>query len=426
MKNQDKLCDALGMVDEAIVQDAVLQSMVSVREGGNPRGILRRRLALLASACLALALLAGALLAVPLLTADEPMDTQPPALTETEGVGSPYEDAPLAFLSQLSEGQSTVVSDPALPSKAMPDDNAHPEVVELGAITYYLMYFDCMPGETVEVSADADCLRCINLVDDDSFAFRTEIFYAQDIECGSFLNIDPSTSCIQIDMPFETDHMDDVILEYTIYDGEKRVTGIGSMLVASRYPQAEEETALTPIMFSVTRSAALGSVRFTDPDAVTGEQVQALFEEFQAKADETKASLDFTPKTPYEVKLKAEVEIRRQFVDRRVGLGSSNSSWMDFSIFRVKVYAENGIDLEKEHRYVIMNDGSWFEIQFHQGCHSTCHMDELCPNSTGGDHSNHNLTVGCHVLAVDGRVFEVQEYTAEDGSYREKLVLIQG
>ena len=369
---------------------------------------------ILVSACLALALLAGALLVIPKWTADDPVDTHPPALTDTEGAGSLYvEDT--TSRDEESRGPSEVVH----------DDNVRFETVLSGAVTYFVTYFDCLPGETVEVRADTECLKNIKLLHDDK-EFQRELFYAEERPNCALLNMDPFESCLQVTLPFQNGQPNETVLEYTIYDEEKRVTGIGCLLVANSYPQTEEEIALTPITFLVTRSAGLGSVRFTDPDAVTGEQVQALFEEFYSKAEETKASFDFTPKTPYEVKLKAEGEICRRFVDRRVGLGSSNSSWMDFSIFRVKVYAENGIDVEKEHRYVIMDDGSWFEIQFHQGCHSSCHMDELCPNPTGGNPDYHALNTGCHVLALDGRVFEVQAYTAEDGSERETLVLIQG
>ena len=367
---------------------------------------------ILVSACLALALLAGALLVMPMLTADDPVDTHPPALTDTEGAGSLYvEDT--TSRDEESRGPSEVVH----------DDNVRFETVNLGAVTYFVTYFDCLPGETVEVRADTECLKNIKLLHDDK-EFQRELFYAEERPNCALLNMDPFESCLQVTLPFQNGQPNDTVLEFTIYDEEKRVTGIGCFLVANSYPQTEEEIALTPITFLVTRSAVLGSVRFTDPDAVTGEQVQTLFEEIHAKTDEVRESLDFTPKTPYEVKLKAEGEICRQFVDRRVGLGSSSSNLEDFSIFRVKVYAENGIDLEREHRYVIMNDGSWFEMQFHQGCHSTCHMDELCPNPTGGDPNRHGLTVGCHVLALDGSVFEVQAYTAEDGSEREKLVQI--
>ena len=368
---------------------------------------------ILVSVCLALALLAGSLLTMPLSTADDPVDTDPLALTDTEGAGSLY-----------VEDTTTWGEESRGPSEAIPDDNVRFETVNLGAETYFVTYFDCLPGETVEVRADTDCLKNIKLLHDEK-EFQRELFYAQERPNCALLTMDPFESCLQVTLPFQNGQPSDTVLEFTIYDEEKRVTGIGCFLVANSYPQTEEEIALTPITFLVTRSAVLGSVRFTDPDAVTGEQVQTLFEEIHAKTDEVRESLDFTPKTPYEVKLKAEVEIRRQFAGRKVGLGSSQSSWMDLSIFKVKVLAENGIDLEKEHRYVIMDDGSWFEIQFHQGCHSSCHMDELCPNPTGGNPDYHALNTGCHVLAVDGRVFEVQAYIAEDGSERETLVLIQ-
>ena len=372
---------------------------------------------ILVSVCLALALLAGALLVMPMLTADDPADTDSPALTDTEGAGSLYvEDT--TSRDEESRGPSEVVH----------DDNVRFETVDYGFSIPFLLYFDCLPGETVEVKADVGCLNYIDLSFEDKTnvdEFRGEIFKAETSGVRhALLNMDPFASCVQVTVPFKTGHIDDVILEYTIYDEEKRVTGVGCVLVASYYPQTAEEIELTTARYAVTRSAVLGSVRFTDPDAVTEEQVQALYEEFRAKADEARESLDFTPQTVYEVRQNTEIELRRQFAGRQVGVGSSKASHLDFSIFEVTVFAENGIDLEKAHRYVIMKDGSWFELQFHQGCHVPCHMEEFCPNQrTAGE--KHEFIVGCHVLALDGRVYEVQGYTAGGGSERMALVLIQ-
>jgi len=96
--NRDKLNDALGMVDEVTVQNALTHAevMKAARAAQiTRRATLRRRFAVMAAACLALAMMAGAILAVPLLTADDPAGTQPPVTVTTEEGEPFYVEAPL-------------------------------------------------------------------------------------------------------------------------------------------------------------------------------------------------------------------------------------------------------------------------------------------------------------------------------------------
>ena len=70
--NQEKLNDALGMVDEELVQGVMLHVEGMRAAHLSRRAVIRRRVAVLAAACLSLCMVAGAMLAVPLLTAEDP------------------------------------------------------------------------------------------------------------------------------------------------------------------------------------------------------------------------------------------------------------------------------------------------------------------------------------------------------------------
>ena len=356
---------------------------------------------ILVSVCLALALLAGALLVMPMLTADDPADTDPPALTDTEGAGSLYvEDT--TSRDEESRGPSEVLS----------DDYIHSETVEYASKTYVVLTFDCEPGETVEVQAGWNCLNLIDLSYDDQTEFHIALLTGEtNGKHTSLLNMDPSESRIQVTVPY----LEDVILEFTIYDEERRVTGVGSMLVARFCPQAMEEMELDPSWFTVIRSTILGSVRFEDPDAVTGEQVQTLFDEFSEKADEAVESLDFTPVTPQEKLFAIYAEIVEKVLaeDGKIVRGHKGRDDMnDYSFFGTE--HQNGND----HEFIIFADGTWTEINGYDSDEKCtlhrCHADPDCP-MTAEKGLHHSLWPGCYVVATDGRVYELVKSDWENG-----------
>ena len=118
--NQDKLNDALGMVDESVVQSA-LNHADTMKAAGvarmSRRALLRRRVAVLGAACLALAMMAGAILAVPLLTADDPAGTQPPVTVTTEEGEPFYVEAPLVKIGRLSATETAEITTPTVPTE---------------------------------------------------------------------------------------------------------------------------------------------------------------------------------------------------------------------------------------------------------------------------------------------------------------------
>ena len=70
--NQEKLDDAVGMLDGETVQTAMTRAAYMKEARMTRRDVFRRRAAVVLAACLSLTLMLGALLAVPLMTAEDP------------------------------------------------------------------------------------------------------------------------------------------------------------------------------------------------------------------------------------------------------------------------------------------------------------------------------------------------------------------
>lgn len=88
--DQEKLWDAVGMLDGETVQTAMTRAAHMQAAHTTRRATLRRRAVILTAACLIL-LIAGAFVAIPFMTADEPppIDTVPPTDTAEQPTDTP-------------------------------------------------------------------------------------------------------------------------------------------------------------------------------------------------------------------------------------------------------------------------------------------------------------------------------------------------
>ena len=441
--NQDKLNDALGMVDESTVQGAIAHANTMKAAGAarvSRRAILRRRAAVVAAACLTLALMAGAILAVPLLTADEPAGTDEPAnVTQTPPVEEFYVNAPIVKLTLLSDGETAEISDPDIPTESL-----GVTIQQTGNLRKFnIMTFDCEPGETVTVRASSECLAYIGMPynRDTNVEFGGE-FYTLIDRCTwgggplkpaegfalytDSVTIDPANACIRVELPYGLgNRVDEEILTFTVTNENGQITGTGSILVKTKDIMSEENSSHHDSVhhssshnslsahtdwFRITRSGVLGSVRFTDPAAVTEDSVRELQESFAARAEDVRAELDFSPKLDHEGRIYIHSEIIREACAPNSvhGLGCSWGDG-DYSCFRVDTGSQND---QKLRHFVIFGDGTWAEILTHDDCNKyPCHLG--CPNAEEyGEH--HGWTLGCCLTTTDGRIYELQQAGEDD------------
>ena len=432
-KNRDKLNDALGMVDEVLMQGAMSHAEGMRAAQISRRAMIRRRVAVLAAACLSMALLAGAVLALPALRSDEP-DVPPVTVDQTEGSEIFYVEAPMVKISRLSVTETAEITDPSIPA-----DTLSTQVSNVNDwFSYYtFMDFDCEPGETVTLTAGTDCLAVIDrtyeevldmgeIIDSElgllKYIHPSKQPYMTDYpRFETTVTLDPSVACVYVQIPGSrgVDYDEDVI-SFTVRNAEGQITGIGTVCVGRHYMLTVEERAARPATNNptVTRAAIVDSVRFLDPATVTEEQVNALVAEFEAKTDAAFDSMDYTPATAFEARFAAYAEIVSMVLaeDGQI-MGSSGSAGdsRDYSYFRM---AKNQVTDEKgfshradERQFIIMNDGTWFEIEGGEEAPADCtmahcHADPNCP-LTAEKGLHHPVGSGCHVTAKDGRVFEL-------------------
>ena len=443
--NREKLNDALGMVDEELVQDAMLHAEGMRSAHLSRRAVIRRRVVVLAAACLSLCMVAGAMLAVPLLTAEDPAITEPPAPHEPghESAGATsaedtdkeeafYVEAPIVQVVQLSATENATISDPSIPVDRV---DAGVEQVNDFFANFTVLVFNCQPGETVTVKANTDCLGLVDMPWDANADWKTRREFSEKFQRNKHLynpewaqegevyftdtlTVDPAVSSIGVRIRHEDLDMLEAVLTFTVTNEEGQTTGAGSFYINRKYLLNSEERALTIGIPFVSRSAVMGAVRFNDPATVTEEQVNELLDSFVARTEEVKAALDYSPVTTDEFNAYAMVDIiRTEFAGQKlVGGGSGGASWQDFSFCEIE--AE---DTAKLRCFVLLGDGNWLEYRAHGNCNwGDCHLG--CPNQKEyGLH--HGIGIGCILHTYDGRAYQVQKVSPD--SERETLVLLE-
>lgn len=417
--NKEKLNDAVGMLDGETVQTAMTRAADLKANRLIRRATLRRRAVVLLAACLSLTLLVGAMLAIPMMTPDEP------PVTSEEDIFPAYVETPMVRLTRLSSTEAATVSDPEIPSIQTG--------VQMSSLSYHILYnvltIDCEPGETVTVNADSKCLYVVGMpltVDTDLSPwgdFYKALKYpdeqpvlSMDGRRADSVTFDPATSCVAVQLRMSEAELDEALLTFTVTDGEGSIVGVGSLYVGVQHLVSDTASHVRDNL-SVSRSAVLGSVRFTDPSSVTGEQAQELAEKFADRVDDCKAALDYTPATKDERKITVMAEIvNTEFADGQIGAwGCGFSSWNDFYNFHME-----SLETGKERNFIIFDSGEWFEFLVHGNCHnSPCHL--YCPNSALGEH--HAIIEGCRLTATDGRVYEYVMQVC-DGKDAGTLILV--
>ena len=435
--NQDKLNDALGMVDETIVQEAMTHTENLKAANLARRAVIRRRFAMLAAACLAFALMAGAILAVPLMTDETPDHTQPPVTITTEEAEPFYVETPLVRISRLSATETAEITNSPIPTETLSARVSN----QNDSFNYYtFLTVDCEPGETVTLTADTDCMVVLDktyetvLATDGMLDYELGLLYynhrrekpiyysTQDgpVEYTYFENtvtFDPATSCVYVNLRAGDGDRDEGVISFTIRNAEGQTTGAGSVCM-TRYYLLSTEARQGSIIFknpTITRASVLGSVRFTDPATVTEEQVQELIAEYEANAQAVQDGMDFTPVTAFEKRFAIYAEIMEQvFAEEGEIYGGHGGmdGGNDYSFFGT--HHRDGRDRE----FIIFGDGTWTEIQPYdtdEACHlSQCHADPDCP-VTAEKGLHHPLWPGCHMTTKDGRVYELVKGDWENG-----------
>ena len=430
--NKEKLNDAVGMLDEETVQNAVTRATSMKETRILHRATLRRRAVVLLAACLSLALMLGVLLMIPLLTADEPtlpetgsgLTDQPPATDED--IPLAYTEASMVRLSLLRSDVGAEVTDTPLLTREDTTRDSMTQIEEFNSFFWSLlvMSFDCEPGETVTVNAETESMHYIGI----PYNQDTDLDYNGDFmknlwkvyenrnDAVSSMTIDPATSCIAIFMPQTKTALDEDTLTFTVQNGDGVTVGAGSVYVGMRYLVDAEQHRLWYDTCTITRSSVLGSVRFNTPEDVTAEQVSELLASFTATTEEAKAGLDYTPVTMDEhfATACAEIVLTEFDGDEIHGLSSSHGNYLKY----YTVTVDRTDKSNRDRAFLILADGTWGEYRVHEGCWNDCHGDG-CPNSAVyGGGCAHGLMVGCHITLLDGRVFEITEQEIDGKSWR--------
>lgn len=449
--NRDKLNDAVGILDEELVQSAMLHVERIRAARVARRAVIRRRVAILAAACLTVCMAAGAILAVPLLTADDPGTVPGPdtdTVSQSNGAVGNWEDTsagetleeepyyvevPMVQVVQLSASENTIISDESMPVEQVEVDV---NVSQGFFIEFPVLLFDCRPGETVTVQADVDCLGYVDMPWDANADWRTrqefcdkfwKYRYLQNPEWAqdgvlyftNTLTVDPTVGTIGVQMPRTDEDIAEVVLTFTITNDEGKVTGAGSFYVSRKHLLTKEELELTRVVNPfLYRSVVLGSVRFNENVDVSEDGLAELWESFAARVNEVKATIDYSPVTSSEFIGYAKADIiRTEFKGQLInGSGNHWSSWQDFRTFELTPE-----DTGETRLFIIFGDGEWFECRSHGECTwVNCHLG--CPNQKE-EGVHHAIGEGCYLRTYDGRVYEVQRVSPD--SERETLVLIE-
>ncbi len=434
--NRDKLNDALGMVDEALVQGAMSHTDGMRAAQLSRRATIRRRVTVLAAACLSMALLAGAMLALPLLKADEP----PVIVDTTEGEENFYVEAPLVKVIQLSATETTTISDPTIPVDSV---DVGMEMTQFGSMyAYPVLKFDCQPGEKVTVKAERDCLGYVDMpwgedVDQSEFRqkFRQKTMFIKHLrnpdgtkEEGvvyytDTLTIDPTKESITLSARDSSNvdpetNVEDIVLTFTITNEEGQITGAGSLYIGRKFLLNPEERFPALAVYAIRRSAVLGAVCFNDPAKTTEEDVSDLLDSFVARADEVKATLDYSPVTVEEFNEYAMADLyRTEFAGQQI-ISRSGPGFCSWQNFFTCEYKADGTDTTRG--FILFGDGAWVEYRRTHGDCTTVDCHAGCPNSDDG---HHGIGLGCRFRTYDGRIYEVQKVSPD--SDMQTLVLIQ-
>ncbi len=448
----DTLTEAMTAMDTPVVSKA-------------PR---TRRFVAATAACLSALLVVGALVALPMMKADDP--TVPPAtLPATDSIPSAgelsYYDAPIVRLDQLSATETATISDPAIPTESLGTNFMQTTYFS----NLHVLLFDCLPGETVTLRANRDCLGYVgmpydpnvfytkgnmeewvkvqdewrNYVDlinnlhhrsefdnrkapekasNDSATDESYTFYERE------LTIDPFSSSVILGFDYsepENGIEEDVIL-YTVTNEEGQITGAGAIYVGKKYvmdhSSSMSDYMMTRHAMTIARAAVLSSVRFTDPAAVTEEQVEALLAAYAEEGKNGQSLVDFTPVTYEEINAVAGSEIV-QSISKDADMSGGGRGifyYSDYSFYHITMS-----ETDETREFIIFKDGTWAELDSEHGEYksSNGHVNAECPHTA--EYGHHGIGPGCIVKTTDGRFYLLEDYDSENIERTYTAVLIE-
>ena len=407
--NQEKLTDAFGMLREDTLNACVTDTPAAYPAAA--RGVTRRRVAVLLAACLTFALLTTALIALPFLRSEEPAvpaDTTEGTPAADPLAGLSWYDEPLVNVQVLAV-DNTDVSDLKMIdtqdiSVVLGNDLVHQQVYVL---------FNMNQGETLTATSHNAKIAYTTLLDVDTDTQKYETWEKKFLKYVSlhWTQISTVDHRIEIDSPeafltwggnryYSENPLvftpDEEFIDFVLRDADGYITGAGSVYLGNRkLVQNTESRYYDPV--SISRAKVLGSVRFNDPASVTEEQVNAFLESLHEKADGLQKTLfdDPTMGEKFVIALGDLINTRYNHLNGfAMGWGSSPYD----NYIALTVYEEEGTE-QRTTDYVLMEDGTWGEIERHL---SFC---KFCGIQVGA--CSHYQIENKRLLLTDGRFMDI-------------------
>ncbi len=462
--NRDQLNNAFHHLRD----DTLTEAMTVMNAPAVSKTARTRRFLTATAACLTAVLALGAVLALPMLKTDDPA-VPPATLPATDSAPSAgelsYYDAPIVRLDMLSATETATISDPAIPTESLSTNFMQTDYFT----NLHVLLFDCLPGETVTLRANRECLGYVGMPYDPNIFYtkgdleewekvqdewqnymdltnnlhhRSEFDnrkapekaskYSATDESYTFyereLTIDPFSSSVILGFDYSApeDAVEEDVILYTVTNEEGQITGAGAIYVGKKYvmdhSSGMSKSGMTQHAMTIARAAVLGSVRFTDPAAVTEEQVNALLATYAEEGKNGQSLVDFTPVTYEEINAVAGNEIVQSiFKDADTsGGGRSIFYYTDYSFYHVTMS-----ETDETREFIIFKDGTWAELDREHGEYqsSNGHINAECPHTE--EYGYHGIGPGCIVKTTDGRFYLLEGYDSENIERTYTAVLIE-
>ncbi len=434
-KNREKLTDAFGMLREDTLADGVVDTYVPHRAA--IRGAARRRVALVAAACMTFALLTAALVALPFLRADEPA-TQPP-ITNAPPVSEfelAYYDAPLVNIQVLA-----LSSEDARTELEVPKDQDVAMVFGNNLIDNQVyICFDAEVGETVTATSQNALIvkswlsprredkqfyptlqdklanyvaHGMNWVSSSAEGAHEVVLGASDAELETQSAAGIEGNALQTFLRWGGNRYyspanltpDEDFIDFVIRDENGRITGAGCVYLGNRKLINNTESRYYDIV-SITRGTVLGSVRFENPDDVTEEQVAAYLESLHEKSEGIRETL-FDNLNLSERLSVALADIINTRYDAYDNFGMSYGCCAGDTYMDITVYGNKNPGME-DGSFLLLEDGTWGEIKKIVDFCEYCGEHKINPSNPGIP-CNHWGFWHTRYKLTDGRIFDAHD-----------------
>ena len=385
--NHDKLTDAFGMLREDTLDVCVTATAAPRRN----RSATARRVAVLLAACLTFAMTAALILILPALRSEEPAPTPPiadptvttpltdtstepdvPTLPDTElpttpGFNLSFYNAPLVNVQVLS----------SIMEKEMEENVSMSFGEGLFSNEVYIL-FTVEEGETVTVKSHNGKIASANLWDSgivhDSWKEKFQFDAAKgsiNTHFESFgYEVTISSNEVFIQWGGGNRYWEESIIggtpdedyaDFIVRNADGHITGAGSVYLANRKP-LENTASRYYDEVSISRGLVLGSVRFENPAEVTEEQVADYLESLHEDADDVRETIFDNPTLFDLLKCAMGDMINTRYADFNT-FGSIHGFAGGDRYIVINVFNDDIPDF-KSGEFLLMEDGSWGEIQY--------------------------------------------------------------